>query len=1063
MAASRDQQGELSMTPERWQQIRNVLEKALELVPEQRSAFLERACSSDPLLRQEVEVLLASVDEANSGFLQSSLLRGTNASDTKLFRKGETISHYRVIEKLGAGGMGVVYKAEDIRLQRYVALKFLPDDVARDPKALQRFRWEASAASSLNHPGICTVYEVEEHDGQPVIVMELLEGETLRERLFHGPLVPAVLLDLGLQASDALAAAHAQGIIHRDIKPANIFMTPQGRVKILDFGVAKAIAAPRSETGPGEESLTGEGVIVGTTAYMSPEQLRGEEIDVRSDLFSFGVVLYEAATGQGPFMGKNRVLLMNAILNEEPVPPCRVNPGLPEAWGIIIAKALTKDCKQRYQSAADMRADLELLTRESQDRFIAALKGTVRGNGKSAPVPMLMVPAESSPETVSRSSRPFIRTVPGVALLVIVLVSAMIASGLWYRQVRLARRLTEKDSIVLADFTNTTGDAIFDDTLKTALNISLRQSPFLNVLSDRQVAKTLKLMTRPSSTKLTPEVAGELCQRAGSKAYVAGSIGNLGSEYVVGLKTANCASGDTLAEEQVTAKSKEKVLDALGKAASKMRGELGESLTTIQKFDVPLYQATTPSLEALRAYSLGGKAYAEKGAAAALPYTTRAIELDPEFAMGYWAVGGDYSDLGEFGRASEYYTKAFQLKDHASEGEKLDIVAFYYMHVTGELDKATQAYEEEIENYPRKPFGYAILGDLYSRQGQYNKAADLTRQALRLMPDSMVFANANLANYELALQHFDEAREIIREAQARKLDSGTFHNALYALAFLRADSAAMEEEEQWFAGKPEYENWGLALTSDTEAYVGHLSKARELTKRAVESAVRADNKESGAITKAIAAQREAAYGNSAQARRLASEALALAPASPGGAAEATLAFAMAGDTARAELVTHDLKKRFPLDTQMQSIWLPTIQAQLALAKKSPALALNVLKTASSIELGQIPFVNNISCLYPEYIRGQAYLAAGQATAAAAEFQKIIGHSGIVWNCWTGAVAHLGVARANALQARTSKGADADAARVRALAAYRDFLTLWKDADSDIPLMRDAKAEYTKLQ
>ncbi|MGA9528163.1 MAG: protein kinase [Terriglobales bacterium] len=1054
------------MTPERWQQIRSLLEKALELAPEERSNFLEQACSSDPLLRQEVDVLLPSGAEAHSSFLQSSLLHGTNASGTKLFRNGETISHYRVIEKLGAGGMGVVYKAEDIRLQRYVALKFLPDDVARDPKALQRFRWEAYAASSLNHPGICTIFEVEEHEGQPVIVMELLEGETLQERLSNGPLNSAELLDLSLQISDALAAAHAQGIIHRDIKPANIFITSQGRAKILDFGVAKAISLPQAESVP-DQSLTGEGVIVGTTAYMSPEQLRGEEIDVRSDLFSLGVLLYEAAAGQQPFIGKNHVLLMNAILNEDPVPLCRVNPELPEAWGVIIAKALTKDREQRYQSAADMRADLELLTRESHDRFIAALGGTTRGHGigmSSGISPILAMPPVTGHNTVSRQPRSFIRANRGVVLIIIVLVSALIASGLWYRQVRIARRLTEKDSIVLADFTNTTGDAIFDDTLKTALTISLRQSPFLNVLPDRQVAKTLKLMTLPTSTKLTPEVASEVCQRAGSKAYVAGSIANLGSQYVVGLKTVSCASGDTLAEEQETAKSKEKVLEALGRTASRMRSELGESLTTLQKFDVPLYQATTSSLEALRAYSLGGKAYAEKGAAAALPYTTRAIELDPEFAMGYWAVGGDYSELGQFGRASEYYTEAFQLKDHASEGEKLDIVAFYYMHVTGELDKAAQAYEEEIENYPRKPFAHSILASLYGNQGQYAKAADLTRQALRLTPDSMVYANANLANYELALQHFDETRKIIRDAQARKLDSGTFHNALYALAFLAADSSAMAEQQNWFADKPEYENWGLALASDTEANAGHIGKARELSNRAVDSAIRADNKEAAAIVKAIASQREAAYGNFAQARRLASEALALAPASPGAAAESALAFGMAGDTTRAGLIAQDLKKRFPLDTQMQSIWLPAIQAQLALQRQNPASALNDLKASSPVELGQIPFVNNISCLYPVYVRGQAYLAAGQGQAAAAEFQKIIGHNGIVWNCWTGTLARLGIARANALEAGTSRGASSDAARVRALTSYKDFLTLWKDADhQNLPLLKTVQAEYQKLQ
>ncbi len=624
-----------------------------------------------------------------------------------------------------------------------------------------------------------------------------------------------------------------------------------------------------------------------------------------------------------------------------------------------------------------------------------------------------------------------------------------------------ATALTEKDTIVLADFANSTGDPVFDDTLKTALNVSLRQSPFLNVLSDSEVAKTLQQMTRPASTKLTPEVARELCQRAGSKAYLAGSIGSLGSEYVLELKAVNCQSGDTLAQEQMTAASKEKVLDALGEAATKLRGELGESLATVQKFDVPLFQATTSSLEALKAYSLARKANNEKGAAAALRYDQRAIELDPNFAMGYRAVGTDYSNLGEVGRASEYYTKAFQLREHASEREKLTIAAFYYLNVTGELDKAAQTYQEAIESYPRTALGYNYLGIVYGAQGQYEKAAEITRQAVRLAPDSgLVYAN--LANFTLALQRFDEARQIIHEAQARKLDDFVLHSALYALAFLGADSAAMAEQQQWFAGKPE-ENFGLALASDTEAYGGHVSKARELTKRAVDSAVRADNKENGAIWQANAALQQAAYGNAAEARQSAAEALKLAPASQGVEVEAALAFAMAGDTARAESLAQDLGKRFPLDTQMQSLWLPAIQAQLALNKKNPAAALNTLQAASPIELGQIGFVANISCLYHVYVRGEAYLAAGQGSAAAAEFQKILDHSGIVWNCWTGALAHLGVARANALQARTSQGADADAARVRALAAYKDFLTLWKDADPDIPILKEAKAEYAKLQ
>jgi tetratricopeptide (TPR) repeat protein len=529
----------------------------------------------------------------------------------------------------------------------------------------------------------------------------------------------------------------------------------------------------------------------------------------------------------------------------------------------------------------------------------------------------------------------------------------------------------------------------------------------------------------------------------------------------MGLEAVNCQSGDILAEEQVTAASKEKVLDLLGQAASKLRGELGESLATVQKFDVPLSDATTSSLEALKAYSLGIKAANEKGPAAALPYNQRAIELDPSFALGYSGVGMAYYNLGELGRASEYYTKAFQLREHTSEWEKFRITASYYRVVTGELDKAGQTYQEEIESYPRLSEGYN-LSLVFTGEGQYDKAEEITRQAVRLFPAERPLYG-NLANYALALQRFDEARQTIHEAQARKLDDFVLRNALYGLAFLEADSAAAVKQQQWFAGQPEYENYGLALASDTEAYGGHLAKARELTQRAVDSAIRADSRETGAIWKAIGAQQEAAYGYPAEAQQAAAEARKLAPASQWVENEAALAFAMAGDTARAESLAQDLGKRFPLDTQVQSLWLPAIQAQLALDKKNPASALTTLQAAFPIELGQIAFVNNISCLYHVYVRGEAYLAAGEGNAAAAEFQKILDHSGIVWNCWTGALAHLGVARANALQARTSQGADADAARVRALAAYKDFLTLWKDADPDIPILKEAKAEYAKLQ
>ncbi len=961
------------MDSERWRRVDEVLQTVLDLPSAEREDALRSACAGDDDLEREVRSLLTS-DRRAAGFLDCPAVEvaaRTLASANRApgILPGQAISHYRIVAQLGRGGMGQVYRAEDSRLRRSVALKFLSDDFARDPQVLNRFRREAQAASALNHPNICTIYDIGEQDGRPFIVMEHLEGASLRDRLAAGRLDESAAISLAIEIADGLEAAHRAGIVHRDIKPANILISAAGHAKILDFGLAQLAS---------DERMTHPGAVVGTARYMSPEQARGEPADARSDLYSFGLVLHEMATGARSSSGMER----------------------------IVSRCLEQAPEKRYTRAAEIAA---------------ALRRLQSGGSRTSRQKLLM------------------------AATVLVIVAGAAAA---YFRPRPSPKLTDKDTIVLAEFDNKTGDPVFDGSIRQGLVVELGQSPFLSIVSDERIRHTLQLMGRDAGARLTPELAREICERTGSAAVVEGSIAALGSQYVLGFRARNCGDGDDLYAEQVQASRKEDVINLLHQVASRFRTRAGESLATVREHSLSISEATTTSLEAWKAYS---EALRSAFSPSTMPLVKRAIEIDPEFAMAHAFLGRIYADNWESGLAEKSFRRAYELRQRTSDRERFFISANYEYQVVRDLHKATQTCELWATAYPRDPEVRALLSVINQSFGKYQTAAENGGKAIELDP-YFIPGYLNLGWAYVLLDRPDDALKVLALARGRKLEAGEMLIMRYYIAFLKDDQAGMRQAVAQASQRPDAEDWMFHAQSGVLAWSGELQQARKFSRRAVELARQANNRERAAMYEAGESVREAFFGNAAEAKRAAAAALALSDTRDvkWGAA---LSFALAGDFAKSAALTFVLEKRFPEDTDVQFAYVPMLRALASIHNGQPRQALEVLQTAAPFDLAITGswsgFFGN---LYPPYIRGAALLADHQPAEAAAEFEKVLQHPGIAFSDPVVAVARVQLARAYRAAGQLAM----------AKAAYQDFLARWKQADPQTPLLKHAAAEYARL-